>query len=121
MKKKIWKRFLAVGCASSLFMMAPGITVLADDMQNEETVGFADDEEGLSQASEGVYSEPDENADALQAENSIPDDYLEEDSDAAEETAGAGTVQTFQVGDGVTAILDVLLKKPAVFAIGRGK
>ena len=79
---KKWKKVLAEICTVLIFVTMPGINVLADEMQEEESIAF--DSEGTEQDAE----------DSEKLEEIVPAD---------EDMVGNGAIT---VGDGVTATFD---------------
>lgn len=72
--KKMWRRFLVAGCVAALLMTAPGMTVLAEEIQEEILM----QEEGISAAaSEGLTEENKalEAADTLAAESGTSETF----------------------------------------------
>ena len=96
MKKK-WKRFLAVWCIATLIITMPSMSVLADEMQEEELIVA---EEEVPEEYVDSADSPDE--DAADSISSIMEDVTF-GQDTAEEVVGEGPIQ---VGDGVTATFD---------------
>ena len=83
MKNMIWKRLIAVGCAASLFITAPGVTVLATEVEEEmSTVESMLEEEDLANTttSDIGYSEDD-----VPIESVIEDEDLSFEADKATE------------------------------------
>ena len=110
MSGKIWKKLLAAGCAMSLLATAPGMTVLADQIPEDEIiVTEAEDPEQLTDFAEDPGEDViDEDADELSEEETQSVEYgPAEEVDASpavgEEEVGTGDIV---VGDGVTATFD---------------
>ena len=110
MRRKIWKKLLAAGCAVSLLTTAPGLTVLADQIQEDEVIVI--DAEDPKQLVEPVEDVPvdviDENAvifsiEDERSETYEPVDSLDMTQVINEEVVGEGNLV---VGDGVTATFD---------------
>ena len=96
MLKKAFKRILSISCVAALLIMTPGITLLANDLEESSSVSSV---EGIIQ-------------DAADEETTIENDGFVEDledlaedkaADGIEATIGAGS---WTVGDGVTATFD---------------
>ena len=106
MRRKIWKKMLAAGCSVSLLTTAPGMTVLADQLQEDEViVTEAEDPELMTELVDDVI---DEDADELFVEEGLNEEYgyAEEvgvSSCVDNEKVGTGD---FVVGDGVNATFD---------------
>ena len=57
--KKTLKRLLAVSCAATLLMTAPGVSVLADEIQEEEIVlSEINEDEGIQEDSYRILAAP---------------------------------------------------------------
>ena len=130
--KKALKRLLAVSCAATLFMTAPGVSVLADEIQEEEIVlSEINEDEGIQETqSEEIAQEEDnekltgtasDSVDVLSEDTEVPQDsdadeaeYTEEiaeDNISDEETVIDSTEElvgdnTWTAGEGVTASFD---------------
>ena len=110
MSQKILKKLLAAGCAVSLLVTAPGMTVLADEMQEDEViVTEADDPEQVARPADVVPKNViDEYAvstieEDIQHEENVPSDRVDMNYSANDEVVGEGNLI---VGDGVTATFD---------------
>ena len=108
--KKTWKKLLTVGCAISLLTAMPGMTVLADEMQNVTDVSSADDVIEIIDAAEISDTEllfSDESAeDVLQESSEEVEAVFIEGVDDPGDVAAAAGAETYTVGDGVTATFD---------------
>ncbi len=110
MSQKILKKLLAVGCVVSLLLTAPGMNVLADEIQEDEAIVTEVEEtepvvESVDRLPEEII---DKNAKCLSDEESLIVEYgSAEDRDISqtvdEELVGTGVIV---VGDGVTATFD---------------
>ena len=111
MRRKIWKKLLAAGCAVSLLTTAPGMTVLADQLQEDEVIvteaedpgedvinenGAEQSEEVLEESAKDVIS-IEEGTEPLSIEEKIVDSVDDRETVGSEE---------YTVGDGVTATFD---------------
>ena len=110
MSQKILKKLLAAGCAVSLLVTAPGMNVLADEIQEDEfIVTEAEETEPVAESVDRLPEEIiDENAKCLSDDESLIVEYgSAEDRDISqtvdEELVGTGVIV---VGDGVTATFD---------------
>ena len=105
---KKWKKWMAAVCSASMLITMPGISVLADEIQEEDyiVVEAEDPEETV----ESVDSPSEEMMDIenFPSEESVdsPDEIIEDsmvDQGVPEEVVGGSEIQ---VGDGVTATFD---------------
>lgn len=108
--KKTWRKFLAAGCALSMLMTVPGVTVLADQIQEDEViVTDAEDPEELVEPFEEVQEDViDEISGIASNKDKLRETYESADSVdmtqvTNEEVVGEGNLV---VGDGVTATFD---------------
>jgi len=93
--KKTWKKLLAAGCALSMFLAVPGMTVMAGEEREEEMLlsGTVSIDE--------YHDFYEEEAEAPEADQTID---INDDNDVLEDNVvGAAKVK---VGDGVTAVFD---------------
>ena len=108
--KKTWKKLLTVGCAISLLTAMPGMTVLADEMQNATVVSSADDVIEIVNATEISDTEQlfsDESAEDVPQESSEEVEAVDiEGVDDPGDVAATAGDEKYTVGDGVTATFD---------------
>lgn len=111
MRRKIWKKLLAAGCAVSLLTTAPGMTVLADQLQEDEEIvteaeNPGDDviNENGAEQSEDVLEESAEDVITIE-EGTEPLSIKEKTVDSVDEAETVGA-EEYTVGDGVTATFD---------------
>ena len=95
--KNTWKKVLAVACTASMLLTMPGVSVLADEMQEEEYI-VTDAE--IPEESESFVNAADEDVAYSVEEINEEDTVIQE---TAEEIVGESEIQ---VGDGVTATFD---------------
>lgn len=104
--KKMWKKSMATWCVAALLMTMPGMYVLADEMQEEDTIVSA--AENPEQTIDDTENLDEEDADVEETATEIIDEV---DSDEAyssehemyEETIGVGDIE---VGSGVSATVN---------------
>ena len=111
MRRKIWKKLLAAGCAVSLLTTAPGLTVLADQLQEDEVIVTEAEDPGEDVINENEAEQSEEvleesAKDVITIEEGTEPLSIEEkivDSVDDRETVGS---EEYTVGDGVTATFD---------------
>ena len=111
MMQKIWKNLLAAGCAASLLATAPGIPVLADQLQEDEVIVTEAEDPGEDVINENEAEQSEEvleesAKDVITIEEGTEPLSIEEkivDSVDDRETVGS---EEYTVGDGVTATFD---------------
>ena len=100
--KSMWKKVLAALCAAAMLMTAPGICVLADEIEQEEIIvseaeqipeeaWAADDSEKIPVEGSANAAEPAEIPEEAAADVSIP---AEEPADTVQEDSSEGLVDT---------------------------
>ena len=111
MRRKIWKKMLAAGCAASLLVTAPGMTVLADQLQEDEVIETEAEDPGDdvinengAEQSEDVLEESAEDVITIE-EGTEPLSIEEKTVDSVDEAETVGS-EEYTVGDGVTATFD---------------
>ena len=81
MRRKIWKKLLAAGCAVSLLATAPGTTVLANQLQEDKVIETeAEVPEQVAESAETVQVDAINEFDfkSTEAAESVPDIQIEE-------------------------------------------
>ena len=99
--KKIWKILLAAGCALSMVMTVPGMSVLAEELQEKMVVSATEDLEQELKTAE--FTDEGEVAEDVLVDENIFIDEKANDRIADEETVGG---RECTVGDGVKATFD---------------
>lgn len=102
--KKTWKKLLAAGCALSMLMTVPGVTVLADGPKEEVVVSVAGEQAlDVDEYMDNELREEEEPAEDILADKDL---FFDERVDALIADEETVNVREYTVGDGVTAILD---------------